>query len=93
MRVGMHEWGAGKVGDWTYTAAESLAYVSQHVELRAGDVLSAGRFRESSPRTMGCPLSYGEMVSVSVERLGTLKGRSVRGPALGRWRALPADCG
>ena len=88
MRVGEHEWNAGKVGDWTYSVGESLAYVSQHVELRAGDVLGAGRFRDASPSAAGPPLRYGDWVSVAVERLGTLTGRAVRGPSLGRWRAV-----
>jgi 2-keto-4-pentenoate hydratase/2-oxohepta-3-ene-1,7-dioic acid hydratase in catechol pathway len=88
VRVGEHEWSAGKVGGWTYAASESLAYVSQHVELRAGDVVGAGRFRGASPSAAGRRLSYGDWVSVTVERLGTLTGRAVRGPSLGRWRAV-----
>jgi 2-keto-4-pentenoate hydratase/2-oxohepta-3-ene-1,7-dioic acid hydratase in catechol pathway len=87
MRLNEHEWSAGLVGDWTYAAAESLAYVSQHVELRAGDVIAAGRFRGASPGPRVGSLRYGDRVSVAVERLGALTGRAVRGPALGRWRA------
>ena len=87
MRVGEHQWSAGRVGDWSYAPAESLAYVSQHVELRAGDVLSAGRFRGAAPEQGGCTLRYGDWVTVSVERLGALTGRAVQGPARGRWRA------
>jgi 2-keto-4-pentenoate hydratase/2-oxohepta-3-ene-1,7-dioic acid hydratase in catechol pathway len=77
---------AGKVGDWRFSVAESLAYVSQFQELRAGDVVSAGKLRCHGPSSGPWP-RYGSKVTIKVERLGELTGTPVRGPAIGRWRS------
>lgn len=86
VRVGTDEWNAGLVGDWPFEVAEAIAFISQHVELRAGDVIGVGRFRLGSAGSVGRTLRYNQRVTVSVEGLGELMGWAVRGPAPGAWR-------
>ncbi|MBW2527508.1 MAG: fumarylacetoacetate hydrolase family protein [Deltaproteobacteria bacterium] len=85
VRVGDHEWSAGTVGDWRFPPAESLAFVSQHLELQAGDVVGLGRLLMGSAQRVGRALGFHERVTLSVERLGRLTGWAVPGPEA-RWR-------
>lgn len=74
------------VGAWAFSLAESIAYVSEHVELRAGDVIGAGCVLGGSARSAGRRLSYGSAVELVIERVGKLAGRPVRGPEPVAWR-------
>lgn len=93
VRVGEERWSAGMVGDWAFSPADSLAFASQHVDLRAGDVVGLGRFLMGSPRRVGRRLAFGERVAVSVERLGTLTGWAVPAPPPVRWHERPLPGG
>lgn len=75
------------VGSWRFDLAESIAYVSNHIELQAGDVIAAPPVAGGSAAAHGRQLAYGSSVELSVERLGKLAGRPVRGPELAPWRA------
>jgi hypothetical protein len=76
----------GRIGEWTFSLAESLAYVNDQVELRAGDVIGAGRIIGGSAASIGKRLAYGSTVDLVIERLGRLTGKPVRGPAPVPWR-------
>jgi hypothetical protein len=61
------------VGGWAFSLAESLAWLSQWMELRAGDVIGAGCVRGGRGAA-----PFDATVEVGVERLGRLAGRPVR---------------
>jgi 2-keto-4-pentenoate hydratase/2-oxohepta-3-ene-1,7-dioic acid hydratase in catechol pathway len=75
-----------RVGEWTFSLAESIAYVSDQVELRAGDIIGAGRVTGGSAASAGQRLAYGSNVELMIERLGKLAGKPVRGPEPVPWR-------
>lgn len=62
-------------GGWTFSPAESIAWVSRWIDLRAGDVIGLGCVRGGT----GLAPRYGSTVELLVERLGKLTGRPVRG--------------
>ncbi len=65
-----------------FGVAEVIAFVSQYVELRAGDVIGV----PCSRRDGAAPIAYGASVELLIERLGKLVGRPARGPAGAAWR-------
>lgn len=67
--------------DPLFALAEAVAFASQHMELRAGDVVTL-----AVPRTPCEPVVYGAPVDLLIERLGKLVGSAVRSPALPEWR-------
>lgn len=64
----------GPLLDAPFALAESIAFVSQHVALSPGDVVS-------TPPLHGVEVAFDETFDVAIERLGTLTARPVRGPA------------
>ncbi|HSN99274.1 MAG TPA: fumarylacetoacetate hydrolase family protein [Candidatus Nanopelagicales bacterium] len=75
------------IGAWTFSVAESIAFVSEHLELRAGDVVGAGCVRGGRAAGAGERVSYGSIVELVIERVGKLVGRPVRGPDPVAWRS------
>jgi 2-keto-4-pentenoate hydratase/2-oxohepta-3-ene-1,7-dioic acid hydratase in catechol pathway len=72
-----------RVGEWTFSLMESVAYISNHIELRAGDVIGAGRvFGGSADQRV----PYGADVELMIERIGRMTGKPVCGPAPLPWR-------
>ena len=67
------------IGGFSFSLAESIAYVSRHVPLRAGDVIGAGRVIGGSASEGPAPLRFDAPVELAVERLGKLAGRPARG--------------
>lgn len=74
------------VGAWRFSLAESIAFLSGHLELRAGDVIGAGCVAGGSATAAGQELRYGCAVELVIERVGKLLGRPVRGPDPVAWR-------
>jgi 2-keto-4-pentenoate hydratase/2-oxohepta-3-ene-1,7-dioic acid hydratase in catechol pathway len=74
----------GRVGDTRFSIAEVVSFVSDHVELHGGDVVSLGL---TSTKAAGKLPDWGQSVELQIERVGTLVGRPVRGPDRVRWRA------
>lgn len=70
-----------------FTLAESIAFMSDSIELRAGDVIGAPCVSGGSAAQHGRKLSYGSSVELAVERMGKLAGRPVRGPEPVAWRS------
>jgi 2-keto-4-pentenoate hydratase/2-oxohepta-3-ene-1,7-dioic acid hydratase in catechol pathway len=71
--------GSGVVGKAGEHFAESIAFVSHRLQLRAGDLLAV-----TCMRGRGVP--YGATVELLIERLGKLTGCAVRGPKLTGWK-------
>lgn len=69
-----------EVGDQPFSAAETIAWISHHVPLRAGDVIGASRLIVPRAR-----VAYGTRVDLAVERLGRLAGKPARGPEMRAW--------
>ncbi|WP_437966097.1 fumarylacetoacetate hydrolase family protein [Sorangium sp. So ce260] len=83
IRVGDETRPCTRVGEWAFSLTEAVAYLSNHVELRAGDVVGAGRvFGGRSSHHV----PYGASVELMIERIGRLTGKPVRGPAPLPWR-------
>jgi 2-keto-4-pentenoate hydratase/2-oxohepta-3-ene-1,7-dioic acid hydratase in catechol pathway len=74
------------IGAWMFSLAESVAFISEHVELRAGDVIGAGCVIGGSAASIGARIDYGCTVELAIERIGKLAGRPVRGPDPVGWR-------
>src|SRR5262245_30530582 len=70
---------AGAIGAWRFHPAEALAFASQQMPLRAGDVVGFGAMSLATPQ-------FGQRVAFSVERFMTLRGWAVRGPEPVGWR-------
>lgn len=75
-----------RVGEWTFSPTESISFVSDHVDLRAGDVIGAGCVLAGSAASAGLRLRYGASVELLIERIGKLAGRPARGPVPIAWR-------
>ncbi|XXT17685.1 fumarylacetoacetate hydrolase family protein [Sorangium sp. So ce429] len=82
-RVDAEARACSRVGEWTFSLAESIAYISNQVELRAGDVVGAGRVAGGSADQH---VPYGVTVELMIERIGRVAGKPVRGPAPSPWR-------
>jgi 2-keto-4-pentenoate hydratase/2-oxohepta-3-ene-1,7-dioic acid hydratase in catechol pathway len=81
-----------------FTLAESIAFVSAHIELHAGDVIGASLASGASGASgassasftaSGRGLAYNTPVDLTIERIGKLTGRPVRGPEPAAWRVEP----
>lgn len=86
VRVGAEARPTARVGAWAFSLAESISFVSDQVELRAGDVIGAGCVPGGSAASVGKHLDYGATVELVIERIGKLIGRPVRGAQQIAWR-------
>jgi len=75
---------SGAAGGSGLSPAEVIAWISQHVPLRAGDVIGVGS--RGSARGVGATVGYGARIDFAAQRLGRLSGRATRGPAMRAWR-------
>lgn len=82
----------GPLDAGTFTLAESIAFVSDHIELHAGDVVGAPCVAGGNSAAQGRRLAYDTNVELTIERIGKLSGRPRRGPPSGAWRS-PAKRG
>ncbi|WP_434043127.1 MULTISPECIES: fumarylacetoacetate hydrolase family protein [Sorangium] len=83
VRVDAETRSCSRIGEWTFSLPESIAYISNQIELRAGDVVGAGLVFGGSA---GRHVPYGASVELMIERVGRLTGKPVRGPASLPWR-------
>lgn len=67
------------LGACRVSIAEAIAFISDHIDLCAGDVIGAG-----CVATRRVP--YGATARVAIERIGVLAGRPARGPEPVAWR-------
>ncbi|MBI4955172.1 MAG: fumarylacetoacetate hydrolase family protein [Myxococcales bacterium] len=78
--AGQHLASPGPVGAWRFHLWEAIAYVSNHLPLRPGDVVVA-------PEVVAGTVELGVEVALAAPRLGRLAGTLVAGPADAAWRA------
>jgi len=78
---------AGEVDAWRFSPAESLAYLSQHTPLRAGDVVGTGCLPSGRVPDGQRDLRFGDRCAATLPGGLTLTGWAVAGPPLGSWRA------
>lgn len=76
----------GNAGSMYWTWPQLLAHASRDVTLRSGDVLGSGTIGtgcilELTPEAVGGWLKPGDVVELTVERLGTLRNRVVKHPS------------
>lgn len=86
-RVAGETFRASAIGTWSFSLAESIAFASDRIDLAAGDVIGAGCVTGGSFAGRKWRLPYGTPVELTVERLGKLLGRPVRGPEPAAWKA------
>jgi fumarylacetoacetate (FAA) hydrolase len=77
----------GDAASMHWTWPQLIAHASRDARLRPGDVLGSGTvgtgcILELTPEAVGGWLAPGDVVSLSIERLGTLTNRVVRHPGL-----------
>lgn len=85
-RIGGATLPTADLGAWTFSPAESVAWISHHVPLQAGDVIGAGRLPGGCAAEAGAKLSFGMRVEMTIERIGRLAGRAVEGPPPRAWK-------
>ncbi len=73
MRIGARELSLGAVRDLATSLEDAVAFASREAPIRAGDLIGVGPF----PASVGLATQWHEPVSVTVERLGTLRGTAV----------------
>jgi fumarylacetoacetate (FAA) hydrolase len=76
----------GNAGSMYWTWPQLLAHASRDTELRPGDVLGSGTvgtgcILELTPEAVGGWLKAGDVVELTVERIGTLRNRVVERPS------------
>ncbi|NUP06485.1 MAG: hypothetical protein HOW73_10545 [Polyangiaceae bacterium] len=76
-RVGEREVAIGSLVDDRATVEDVLVGVSHEVTLRAGDLVGIGPIARGSSEALGLPLAMHERLTVSMERVGTLRGSAV----------------
>lgn len=86
-KVNGRELSRGNAGTMNWTWPQMLAHASRDVKLRPGDVLGSGTvgtgcILELTPETVGGWLKPGDVVELTIERLGTLRNRVVTRPEL-----------
>lgn len=92
IRVDGQPTSACEVSDHPLSPAETIAWISHHAPLRAGDVIGALPLRSGSidDRDPILRVPFGARVELAVERIGRLAGRPARGPEMRAWRLSPA---
>src|SRR3954454_2112312 len=84
-RVNGKEYSRGDAGTMYWTWPQLLAHASRDAALRPGDVLGSGTvgtgcILELTPEAVGGWLQPGDLVELTVERIGTLRNRIVAHP-------------
>jgi fumarylacetoacetate (FAA) hydrolase len=84
-RVNGREYSRGNAGSMYWTWPQILAHASRDTELRPGDVIGSGTvgtgcILELTPEAVGGWLNPGDVVELTVDRLGTLTNRVVGRP-------------
>ena len=84
-RVNGREYSRGNAGAMYWTWPQILAHASRDTELRPGDVIGSGTvgtgcILELTPDAVGGWLKAGDLVELTIERIGTLRN-TVVGPA------------
>ena len=84
-RVNGKEYSRGNAGSMYWTWPQILAHASRDTELRPGDVIGSGTvgtgcILELTPEAVGGWLQPGDVVELTIERLGTLRNTVVRRP-------------
>lgn len=85
-RVNGKQYSAGNAGTMYWTWPQVLAHASRDTELRPGDVIGSGTvgtgcILELTPEAVGGWLKAGDVVELTVERLGTLMNTVVEHPS------------
>ncbi len=84
-KVNGKEYSRGNSGDMYWTWPQLLAHASRDTELRPGDVIGSGTvgtgcILELTPEAVGGWLAPGDVVELTVERIGTLRNPVVERP-------------
>jgi 2-keto-4-pentenoate hydratase/2-oxohepta-3-ene-1,7-dioic acid hydratase in catechol pathway len=90
MRVGGETLDLQRPGASGLDLAEAIAFVSQHVVLSPGDVVSGVPIAGASEAAALLGLDFDATLEVAIERLGKVEARPVRGPAFPSHRRAPA---
>jgi len=85
-RVNGKEYSRGNAGSMYWTWPQILAHASRDTELRPGDVIGSGTvgtgcILELTPEAVGGWLKPGDVVELTIERIGTLTNPVVKRPS------------
>lgn len=87
--VNGREYSRGDAGSMHWTWPQVLAHASRDADLRPGDVIGSGTvgtgcILERTPEAVGGWLKPGDVVELTIERLGTLQNHVIERPARAR---------
>lgn len=78
VRVNGERWGGGNSRDMHHSFARIISYLSTSETLHAGEVIGSGTVGTGCALEVGRQLSPGDVIELTVERIGTLKNRIVK---------------
>ncbi|MFN3547170.1 MAG: fumarylacetoacetate hydrolase family protein [Mesorhizobium sp.] len=78
VRVNGERWGGGNSRDMHHSFARIISYLSTSETLHAGEVIGSGTVGTGCALEVGRQLSPGDVMELTVERIGTLRNRIVR---------------
>lgn len=75
IRVNGEEWGADTTANMHHTFADMIAYASQDLTLRAGEVIGSGTAAGGSGLELGRWLKPGDVIEMEADGIGVLRNR------------------
>jgi 2-keto-4-pentenoate hydratase/2-oxohepta-3-ene-1,7-dioic acid hydratase in catechol pathway len=78
VRVNGERWGGGNSGAMHHSFAHIIAYLSRSETLHPGEVIGSGTVGTGCALEIGRQLSPGDVMELTVERIGTLRNRIVK---------------
>lgn len=78
VRVNGERWGGGNSRDMHHSFARIISYLSTSESLFAGEVIGSGTVGTGCALEVGRQLAPGDVIELTVERIGTLRNRIVR---------------
>jgi 2-keto-4-pentenoate hydratase/2-oxohepta-3-ene-1,7-dioic acid hydratase in catechol pathway len=78
VRVNGERWGGGNSRDMHHSFARIISYLSTSETIFAGEVIGSGTVGTGCALEVGRQLSPGDVMELTVERIGTLRNRIVR---------------
>jgi len=78
-KVNDERWGGGNSRDMHHSFADIIAHISASETLHAGEVIGSGTVGTGCGLELGKMLSDGDEIELTIEKIGTLKNRIVKG--------------
>ncbi len=77
--VNGERWGGGNSGQMHHSFADIIAHISKSETLHAGEIIGSGTVGTGCGLEQGRFLEDGDVIELTIDRIGTLKNRIVKG--------------